>query len=108
MAVAYARTIPNVRVLPLYQVSMFAQPQPCDMIVLREGYNPIFVEVRTNSYGLNKPSTLALSALPDSGIVKQVWMHKDGEKGFVIREWDSLSASWLYKDSPYQQEGSCK
>lgn len=101
-AVAYAESFPGAKVIPIYQVSMWAQNQPFDILLLRQTYMPRLVEVRTNQYGLRKPSTVALAALPGDYVSKQIWMHKDGKEGFTIREWDQDQCEWIFKENPWE------
>ena len=101
-AMKYANTFPDVFVMPIYQVSRWAQPQPCDMIVFRTGHMTRLVEVRSNQYGLSKQSTRQLSQIPGDFYIKQVWMFKDGEKEPFIRQWDG--EDWSYVDEVFGKE----
>lgn len=102
MARAWAEEFPSVVVLPMYQVSRFAQPQPFDMLVLRKDYQPLLVEVRSNQWRTGKASTVNLARLPGFGVHKQIWMHSDGKKGFKIREF--INDDWVVKEQPWEVE----
>lgn len=97
-AVQFALTFPHTHVLRIWQPPMFSKPQPLDMVIFRQGFAPLFVECRTNQWGVSKPQTIALSNLP--GVVcKQIWMFKQGEKTPQIREWKRIK--WMRIQSPW-------
>ena len=99
---AYALTFPGVQVVPIYQVSRFAQPQPFDAIVFRNGYMIRIVEARTNQWGVSKTSTRQLSQLPGEYYHKQIWMLKDRWPAPLIREWNG--EDWVSKSNPWESE----
>lgn len=103
-AVAYAETFQGVVVIPMYQVSRYAAPQPFDMLLLRQTYMPRLVEVRTNLWGVSKGSTIQLASLPSDYVAKQIWMHTDNKDGFKIREWDQDQCEWIHKENPWEGE----
>ena len=86
-AMTYAKAAyPKAYRMPIYQVSRWSQPQPCDLILFELDSPPILVEVRTNQWGVSKPQTRTLAHLP--GLVsKQIWMFPDGQTSPMIREW---------------------
>ena len=102
-AVAYAYTFPNTVVIPLYQVSRWAQPQPFDAIVFRAGYWPRLVEVRSNAWGTGKPQTKQLAGLPGEGFYKQLWRFSDGLFIPDIRQWNGTA--WIGTDKPWDEVG---
>ena len=87
--------IADTRIIPLYQVSRWAQAQPFDALLLRPGYWPRFVEVRTNQWGVSKLQTRTLSQLPGDGYFKQIWLFKRGCTTPLIRQWDW--ERWVYQ-----------
>jgi len=100
-AVKYALTFKGVFHIPIYQISRFAQPQPCDMIIFREGFLARLIEVRSNQYGVSKKSTIQLSQIPGINL-KQIWMFKDGESVPTVRQWNEHDA-WDWKDDPWEE-----
>ena len=98
-AVRYALSFPGTVVLPLYQVSRWATAQPFDMLVLRPTHPPLFVEVRSNQWGVNKPQTRLLTALPGVGYQKHIWMFKDGAQQPHIRGWNGTA--WVPRVQPW-------
>ncbi len=92
---AYARALyPKAYLMPIYQVSRWAQPQPFDLLIFEFDHRPICVEVRSNQWGVNKPQTKTLSTLPGT-IFKEIWLFKDGEQIPTIRRWDGRTwAGW--------------
>ena len=86
-AMAYAKaTYPTAYLMPIYQVSKWAQAQPCDLILMDLDAWPILIEVRTNYWGTNKPSTRTLAHLPGL-VTKQIWRFQRGQTIPDIREW---------------------
>ena len=100
-AVRYALTFPGTVVIPLYQVSRWAQPQPCDMILLRPTHWPRFVEVRTTTWGVSKPSTRQLAALPGDSYLKQIWRFRRGTTIPDIRLWNEKF--WVVQQQPWEE-----
>ena len=67
--------------------------QPFDLMVFYPHHPPILVEVRSNQWGLNKPQTLAMAALP--GIMpKQIWLFRNGFQTPIIRQWEATQGQW--------------
>ena len=86
-ALRYAKfRYPKAYLMPIYQVSRWAQPQPCDLIIYEFDVPPILVEVRTTQWGVAKPSTRQLARLP-SLCTKQIWRFRPGETLPDIRTW---------------------
>lgn len=81
---------PNAYVLPIYQVSRWAHPQPFDMMILEFDHRPICVEVRTNQWGVSKPQTKVLAHLPGC-VFKEIWMFQRGQAYPAIRRWDGTA-----------------
>src|SRR3990167_1753850 len=101
-AVRYALSFPGTVVIPLYQVSRWATPQPFDLLVLRPLYWPRFVEVRANAWRIGRTSTVTLSRLPGEGYAKQIWQLKDGQTIPTIRQWQG--SEWKPQDTPWEEE----
>lgn len=101
-ATRFALSHPNTVVISLYQVSRWAQQQPFDLLVLRAGYWPRFVEVRSGQWRTGRPSTVQLSRLPGEGYMKQIWLMKARETTPHIREWDGTT--WAYREHPWESE----
>ena len=99
-AVQYALTYPGVKVLPVYQISRWAQPQPFDLIVFRPNCWLIFVEVRANQWRTGRPSTVELTQLPGEGYHKQIWMFPDHAMIPQIREWNGRE--WVSQAHPWE------
>ena len=92
-AVAYAKAVyPKATILPMYQISRFAQPQPCDMILLDFDALALLVEDRSNAWGVGKPQTRHLAGLPGK-VEKEIWMFQDGHQQPRVRRW--MEGSWL-------------
>lgn len=102
-AVKYAESFPGSVVVPIYQVSRWAQPQPFDMIVLRSFYWVLLVEVRTNQWGTGKASTVQLAQLPSISYRRQIWRFRDGKNMPDIRRWDGTK--WTYQEQPWEDTG---
>ena len=103
-AVDFLATIPNTAPIRLYQRSRFATPQPCDLIALRAGFWPRFVEVRSNQWRTGRDSTWQLAALPGEGYHKQIWLFRDGQVTPSVRQWNGRE--WVRKDSPWSDAES--
>lgn len=91
---------PNLAWISIYQPR--GQDQPMDAIVHRAGYWPIYLEIRSNQWGVNKPQTRELAALPGHGFHRQVIMWKDREKSPHIRQWDGTA--WVGRASPWEED----
>lgn len=87
---AYAKSVfGKAYLMPIYQVSRFAQPQPFDLMICEYDRVPILVEVRSNAWGTGKPQTKQLACLP--GLMeRQIWMFTDGHSVPRIRRWTGL------------------
>lgn len=99
----YAATFPGVKVLVWYQLSGWhkTSTQQCfDLILLRHDFWAIFVEVRTNQWGVAKPQTRTLAHLPGKCFRRQVWLFKDRTTIPLIRQWDG--AAWTYIETPWE------
>ena len=103
-ALAYLATIPNTAPVRLYQVSRFATPQPFDLLALRTGYWPRFVEVRTGQWRTGRESTKALTLLPGEGYHKQIWRFKKGATVPDVRQWNGRE--WTHRASPWEEAES--
>lgn len=101
-ALRYLGGFPPTHVILLHQASRFATPQPFDLLLLRSGHWPRFVEVRTNAWGVAKPQTRTLSRLPGDGYFRQVWRFKDGQDTPDLRQWDG--SAWRSLASPWEGE----
>lgn len=100
-ACRYARSFPGTVLIPIYQISRFAQPQCFDMLLLRPTHWPRFVEVRTTQWGVSKPSTRQLAALPGDGYLKQIWRFRRGATTPDIRVWNE--AAWIVQNNPWEE-----
>ena len=90
-AMAYAKaTYPKGALIPLYQVSRWAQPQPFDLLVLDFDAPALLVEVRTNQWGVAKPQTRTLAKLPGR-VRKQIWLFDRGQTVPRVRTWDGMT-----------------
>ena len=95
----YALSYPGTTFLAWYQPPWYAAPQPFDAMLFLAPFYPRLIEVRTNQWGISKPSTRQLAALPPDGIVKQIWRFKDRYLSPDIREWSGTA--WVHKDYPW-------
>ena len=101
-AASYANSFPGVKVLVWRQPAWFATEQPFDVLVLRQGFWPCFVEVRANQWRVNRKSTRELAGLPGEMYHKHIWRFRNGQATPEIREWSG--SAWLLKDSPWDNE----
>ena len=99
-AIRYALSFPGTVVIPLYQVSRWATPQPFDLLVLRTTYWPRFVEVRANAWRTGRASTVQLAHLPGESYHKQIWRLDDGQTTPTIRQWHGTA--WIYQENPWE------
>ena len=102
-AKAFASTFPNTVFLEWFQQSGMwhrSTPQPFDVLLLRAGYEPILLEVRSNQWGASKPQTRVLATLPGN-VLKQLWMFKDRERTPHVRAWCTLTATWMAVNAPW-------
>ena len=101
-AMRYAMSFPDTVALPIYQVSRFAQPQPCDVLLFRPDRLVRLVEVRTTQWGGRKPQTRRLTQIPGLGHLAQLWRFRRGTTLPDIREW--TGTAWVLKDHPWESE----
>lgn len=101
-AIRYALTFQGTVVIPLYQVSRWATPQPFDLLVLRQTYWPRFVEVRANAWRTGRASTVQLASLPGEGYARQIWRFRDQHLTPDIRQWHGTA--WQPQDTPWEVE----
>jgi len=99
-AIRYALSFPGTVAIPLYQVSRWAAPQPFDVLLLRPTYWPRFVEVRTTAWGVSKPQTRTLAALPGESYHKQIWLFERGTQTPRLREWQEIA--WKPINHPWE------
>lgn len=98
-AVRYAKSFPGTVIIPMRQVSRWAEPQPFDLLVLRPFAWPRLVEVRANQWRTGKASTVDLAQLPGISYHKQIWKFDDGETTPQIRQWQH--EQWMHLDNPW-------
>ena len=98
----YALSYPGTTFLAWYQPPRWAMPQPFDALLLRHGFWVCLVEVRTTQWGVSKPSTRDLAALPGEFYHRQIWRFYDRQLVPDIREWSG--ATWVIKTSPWDEE----
>ena len=86
-AMHFALSFPGSRVLRMYQGGRFFNtPQPFDLLWLRAGRIPVFIEVRFGQWRTGRDSTKDLASLPGR-ITKQIWRFRDRVLTPDIREW---------------------
>ena len=73
--------------LAWHQPPRWATEQPFDALLLRSGFKPVLLEVRSNRWGVDKPQTQQLAALPGL-CIRQIWRFRDGTNVPNIRQWD--------------------
>ena len=101
-ACRYALSFPGTVLLPIYQVSRFAQPQPFDLLLFRPTHWIRLVEVRTGQWGVAKPQTRTLAALPGEMYRKQLWRFQDRQMTPDLREWQE--DAWNTITNPWEVE----
>lgn len=85
---------PFSRIVPMYQVSRWAQAQPWDLCWFRPGKPITLVECRTGAWRLRAGSTQELSTLPGTGFGREVWCWSTTQRVWLRRYWDWAEQQW--------------
>ena len=99
-AFRFATSFPDTTCLIMHQASHWATPQPFDLILFRPTHWIRLVEVRANQWGVARPQTRALAALPGEEYMRQIWCFKDRCQVPQIRQWDGKE--WVHQDNPWE------